>query len=413
MGSHLLLLAPPPAEMIRKDPVLEAYQQEITYVFHALRWLGARPQEIEDLAQEVFIALRRAWSRYDSSRPLRPYLFGVAFRVVSMQRRKTKREVAFGRLEIRDGGPYPDEVLQAKQARAMVMRALEKIPLRRRAVLVMHDLEEVPMAQVATTLSIPLFTAYSRLAQGARGAGGRDSAVRQGREQAVRTLPPLSPELEALLAPNRAVLPLAPSVEARAIARAPLGRRGIAWAGRPVACPSGRSGCSRRRPAWCWSSAQPPTPAARGWACLLPRGSCGAERVVARRRLRARGPAVGGARIEAPAAGVRRTRHTGGERSAGPAQPRSARPTRSSSCCGPRGRTSRAVTSPGALAVIAEHGRRFRHGSLVEEREALRVKSLAGLGRHEEAQRAAAEFHARFPHSVFLATFERMKEADR
>ena len=97
MGSHLLLLAPPPAHMIRKDPVLEAYQQEITYVFHALRWLGARPQEIEDLAQEVFIALRRAWSRYDSSRPLRPYLFGVAFRVVSMQRRKTKREVAFGR----------------------------------------------------------------------------------------------------------------------------------------------------------------------------------------------------------------------------------------------------------------------------------------------------------------------------
>ena len=67
----------------------------------------------------------------------------------------------------------------------------------------------------------------------------------------------------------------------------------------------------------------------------------------------------------------------------------------------------------GALAVIAEHVRRFRNGSLVEEREALRVKSLAGLGRHEDAQRAAAEFHARFPHSVFLPTFERMKEADR
>ena len=67
----------------------------------------------------------------------------------------------------------------------------------------------------------------------------------------------------------------------------------------------------------------------------------------------------------------------------------------------------------GALAVIAKHVRRFRNGGLVEEREALRVKSLAGLGRHEEAQRAAAEFHARFPHSVFPSTFERMKEADR
>ena len=163
MGSHLLLRAPPPAHMIRKDPVLEAYQQEITYVFHALRWLGARPDEVEDLAQEVFIALRRSWPHYDSSRPLRPYLFGVAFRVVSMQRRKRKRELAFASLEIRDGGAGPDEVLQAKQARATVMRALERVPLRRRAVLVMHDLEEVPTAEVAAALSIPLFTAYSRL----------------------------------------------------------------------------------------------------------------------------------------------------------------------------------------------------------------------------------------------------------
>jgi RNA polymerase sigma-70 factor, ECF subfamily len=149
--------------MIRKDPVLEAYQREITYVFHALGWLGARPQEIEDLAQEVFIALRRSWPHYDSSRPLRPYLFGVAFRVVSMQRRKRKREFTYATLEIRDGRPGPDDALQAKQARTMMLSALETIPLRRRAVLVMHDLEEVPMGQVATALSIPLFTAYSRL----------------------------------------------------------------------------------------------------------------------------------------------------------------------------------------------------------------------------------------------------------
>jgi RNA polymerase sigma-70 factor (ECF subfamily) len=107
--------------------------------------------------------LRRSWPHYDSSRPLRPYLFGVAFRVVSMQRRKRKHEIAFARLEVRDGAPGPDDALQAKQARATVLHALERIPLRRRAVLVMHDLEEVPMQQVARALSIPLFTAYSRL----------------------------------------------------------------------------------------------------------------------------------------------------------------------------------------------------------------------------------------------------------
>jgi hypothetical protein len=55
-----------------------------------------------------------------------------------------------------------------------------------------------------------------------------------------------------------------------------------------------------------------------------------------------------------------------------------------------------------ALALIAEHARRFPRGSLAEEREALRVRSLLGLGHREEAQRAAAAFAARFHHSVLL-----------
>jgi len=62
----------------------------------------------------------------------------------------------------------------------------------------------------------------------------------------------------------------------------------------------------------------------------------------------------------------------------------------------------------GALAAVGEHAHRYPSGSLVEEREALRVRSLAGLGQSAEAQRAAAAFHARFPRSVLLSTFDRI-----
>lgn len=55
-----------------------------------------------------------------------------------------------------------------------------------------------------------------------------------------------------------------------------------------------------------------------------------------------------------------------------------------------------------ALTAIAEHARRFREGRLVEEREALRVKALAGLGRVNEARAAAGEFRRRFPRSALL-----------
>jgi hypothetical protein len=56
----------------------------------------------------------------------------------------------------------------------------------------------------------------------------------------------------------------------------------------------------------------------------------------------------------------------------------------------------------GALVLVADHARRFPNGRLAEEREALRVRSLARSGRTEEARRATATFANRFPRSVLL-----------
>ena len=154
--------------MSADEACLEAFQKELDYVYRTLRRLGTAPSEIDDLAQEVFLALRRCWEDYDPTRPLRPFLFGISFRIASAYERKRRREVAFGVVEVGDAGPGPDDALQSKQARALVIAALERIPLPRRAVLVMHDIDDVPVSQVAAVLDIPLFTVYSRLRKARR-----------------------------------------------------------------------------------------------------------------------------------------------------------------------------------------------------------------------------------------------------
>jgi hypothetical protein len=63
-----------------------------------------------------------------------------------------------------------------------------------------------------------------------------------------------------------------------------------------------------------------------------------------------------------------------------------------------------------ALSTIAEHTHRFKNGRLVEEREALRVKALASLGRRSDARRAAAQFEARFPRSPLLPAVAEMPD---
>jgi hypothetical protein len=65
-----------------------------------------------------------------------------------------------------------------------------------------------------------------------------------------------------------------------------------------------------------------------------------------------------------------------------------------------------------ALRPINEHARRFPNGWLSEEREALRVKALAEIGRNEEARRAASAFRARFPRSVLLPAVSQMSSSE-
>jgi len=89
--------------------------------------------------------------------------------------------VAFGVVEVSDTGPGPDDALQSKQARALVLEALERIPLPRRAVLVMHDIDDVPVSEVASVLEIPRFTVYSRLRKARREL---EAAIRRMLKQA-------------------------------------------------------------------------------------------------------------------------------------------------------------------------------------------------------------------------------------
>jgi hypothetical protein len=60
------------------------------------------------------------------------------------------------------------------------------------------------------------------------------------------------------------------------------------------------------------------------------------------------------------------------------------------------------------LSAVSEHARRFPLGRLSEEREALRVRALWGLGRTSEARSAVQAFGRDFPRSVLLPSLTRM-----
>jgi len=66
-------------------------------------------------------------------------------------------------LETQDPRPGPEDDVEAMQSRALLLEALAQVPFERRAVLIMYEIDETSMRDIAKQLSIPIFTAYSRL----------------------------------------------------------------------------------------------------------------------------------------------------------------------------------------------------------------------------------------------------------
>jgi len=146
----------------------EIYHREFSYVWHTLRRLGVPHRELADVAQNVFIVVYSRFELYDPSRPLRPWLFGVSFRVAAdyMRLARHAREMVREDIEVAYGGPAADDLMAQREDEAMLREALSALDLDRRAVLVAHDFDGTTGPEIADALSIPLKTMYYRLRTG-------------------------------------------------------------------------------------------------------------------------------------------------------------------------------------------------------------------------------------------------------
>jgi RNA polymerase sigma-70 factor (ECF subfamily) len=155
----------PQAEPVAEADFATLYEREFSYVWRTLQRLGIPWRDLEDAAHDVLVVAYRRRGDYDSARPLRPWLFGIALRVVYEYRRKARP--ADEPLLDRDGPPDlargPEERVADGQGRRLVIDLLGKLDTDRRAVLILHDLDGEPMPRIAEALGLPLNTAYSRL----------------------------------------------------------------------------------------------------------------------------------------------------------------------------------------------------------------------------------------------------------
>jgi len=141
------------------------FREHAAYVWRALRRLGVREADIEDVCQEVFVVVHRRLADFEGRSSPRTWIYGIAIRTASDYRKRAShvREVATATPPDVLSRDNPHDALSARQARATLDRLLDALDDDKRAVFVLYEIEEVPMNEVAEAVGCPLQTAYSRL----------------------------------------------------------------------------------------------------------------------------------------------------------------------------------------------------------------------------------------------------------
>ena len=144
---------PSPSEVPSLEALFKAHHRAVL-AYCARR---AAPADAWDAASDVFVVASR---RIDDLPPVdeaRPWLYGVAYRVLANQRRGTQRRQRLDRrvagTSIAIGAPADEPILRAERERQAI-EALERLAAADREIIRLSLWEELNPAQIASVLGI-------------------------------------------------------------------------------------------------------------------------------------------------------------------------------------------------------------------------------------------------------------------
>jgi RNA polymerase sigma-70 factor, ECF subfamily len=149
------------------EQIIMRYESRVMTL--AARLLGCR-DDARDVAQEVFLRAYKYLHRADPRKPLEPWLFRIAVNVCHDAARQQWRQqntfVAAEAAEPIDGSIDPCAGLEREQERAILQRALERLPEKERLAIVLRDIEGLSTAEVAAILQSSEATVRSQVSRG-------------------------------------------------------------------------------------------------------------------------------------------------------------------------------------------------------------------------------------------------------
>ncbi len=122
--------------------------------------------DVEDVVHATFMTAARAASNFDGRQSCRPWLVGIAARLVHRRKRGLSRWArALSELTVREGDRHtdPHRELAARDEMQRLAEALARLTESKRVVLLLAETEGLSSEEIAESLRIPVGTVWTRL----------------------------------------------------------------------------------------------------------------------------------------------------------------------------------------------------------------------------------------------------------
>ncbi len=145
----------------------ELFHDNVDAAFNVAYRLVWNRADAHDVVQSAFVKAARARHQLLDPARARGWLLSITYREALMVLR-SRRDVPTDPVELADRGglaPDPADVSLAGELAEIIRDAIDRLPDGVRTALVLRDVEEVPMAEVADVLGIGLSAAKMRVAR--------------------------------------------------------------------------------------------------------------------------------------------------------------------------------------------------------------------------------------------------------
>jgi RNA polymerase sigma-70 factor (ECF subfamily) len=174
------------AQLIFEDVYHAYFRQTVAW----MRGLGVPEAEIEDVAQDVFLVVRRKLSHFHGGN-LAGWLYRIAHLTVRNFRRRAWFKNVFSRgqnldsMEVAGMSASPAMALEKKQDQHVLAQMLARMSDKRRTTLVLFEIEGYSGQEIATLHRVPVKTVWTRLHHARKDLVAMVAARRRQREAGV------------------------------------------------------------------------------------------------------------------------------------------------------------------------------------------------------------------------------------